>query len=179
MPSVIWSFVKYCASFHLMYYLCACHLCLPNSGSNCFALHSETSILLLHLNVWRFLLLLSCVCVCFPLIEGELITLIVLRCCRQTPTLLRLIKQFCDLCIKFTYTAGVCFFSSFSVRRSKAVMNRRGSWCCAGFAQLCCGSCLLRHELALNSFSVCQSLFFLCFHVAFLDIKLPVANFWY
>lgn len=58
---------------------------------------------------------------------GELIVLVVLRCCRQTSTLLRLIKHFCDLCINFSYTAGVWgVFSSFSVRGSKAVMNRRG-----------------------------------------------------
>lgn len=110
MSSVIWSFVKYCASFHLMYYLCACHLCLPNATSNCFALNSGTLILLLHLNIWRFLLLLSHVCVCFPLIKGNLIILVILRCCRQTSTLLRLIKHFCDLCINFSHAAGRCLF---------------------------------------------------------------------
>lgn len=45
--------------------------------------------------------------------------------------LLRLIKHFCDLCINFTYTAGVCFFSSFfsekvqSMNRRSKVMDRR------------------------------------------------------
>lgn len=71
MSSVIWSFVKYCASFHLMYYLCACHLCLPNAISNCFALNSGMLISLSHLNIWRFFATsFTCLCL-FSFDQGK------------------------------------------------------------------------------------------------------------
>lgn len=140
-----------CAGFHLLCYLCICFL-LKNTVWKCCALNSGMSVSLLHLNIWRFLLLFSYVCVCFPLIKKQLFVLVVLRYCRQMSNLLRLMKHSYDLCINFSYAAGRLLFA-FRPLFSEDVQSSddyKYSWSCAGFPHLHCGSCLLRSCFALN-----------------------------
>lgn len=133
-----------CAGFHLLYYLCIC-FCLPNTVWECCTLNSGMSISLFHLNIWRFLLLLSYVCVCFPLIKKELFVLVVLKCCRQMSNLLRPMKHFYDLCINFSYAAGrlLCAFRPLFSEDVQSSDDYKCSWCCAEFPHVRCGSCLL------------------------------------
>lgn len=71
-----------------------------------------------------------------------------------------------------------CFFSSFSVIRSKAVMNRRGVSDVVRGLHSCVVVAVCLDVSLLKTVFLCvpKFVFSLCFHVTFRGIKMPVAN---